>query len=95
MDKVKKAGWWLVSSSADPNEVSATIKGLAAFIPAVLAATQLLGLDGLAFADLDALLDSLAGLAVGMIALISGAYAAFGLARKVWVNILKIYTAIA
>jgi uncharacterized membrane protein (GlpM family) len=78
---------WIVVSSADPGEISLTIKGvLVGLVPYVIA---LAGLGHLNFGadQLNTAIDAVATFVQAGLALVSAAMVLVGMARKVWITI--------
>lgn len=84
---LQKMWLWLVRSSADPEQLSATIKGLAAFVPAVVVMFTLLHIN-VGSDLLLAYIDKLALLATYIAGGVSAAYAFVGFCRKVYTTIM-------
>jgi hypothetical protein len=76
---------WLVKSSADKAKLSLTIKG------AISTAVVVLGYLGVTGHGIDSAAagDSMADLAVSIVALYTVGVTVFGAARKVWITIVK------
>ena len=77
----------LIKSSADPEKISLSIKGISVFIPAAVILFQILNVD-LNAEIFQEVLDSVANAAVATIAAISAIVTAYGLIRKLFFRIV-------
>lgn len=74
---------WLVRSSSNPDELSATVKGLAGFIPSIIIVTSILHLN-VGADDLENFIKSLALFVSGFTTVVTAVVSVFGFLRKLW-----------
>jgi hypothetical protein len=78
---------WIVVSSADPQEISLSIKGvLVGLVPYVIAISGLAHLN-VGQDQMTGLIDGVANVIQYALALVSGVMMVWGMARKIWLTI--------
>ena len=90
MNLLLKLVSWLITSSSDPKKYSATILGLAGFIPSALILMNVFGMDGISEDDLKPVLNDLDGAVVAALAAFSGIIAFCGAVRKLYYRLVQI-----
>jgi len=87
MNAVENALRWLLQSSADPSEVSLTIKGLLIGVVPVLMTVLGLAHINLGQDQITGLVDGLVGFVQAALTLISAIATLWGILRKIWLTV--------